>query len=1142
MKTINKIVFGITASLLWLLLASSARAQTPTGAIEGDVTDPTGALVPGAKVTITETATGRAIPATTNELGRFSIRSLLPGVYSIKVEASGFATKVTEGVMVSSGQVVNGSVRLELGKAGEIVSVEAQAVMVDTSRQTVDNVIGSKEITNLPLFSRNFLDLAGMAPGVLIRDGGDIDPTKVNAYRVVGTSGRSGTATRVQVDGIDVTDETVGTTVANFSQESVSEFQLTRSSLDPSTSLTSSGAINIISKQGSNSIHGSFFTDYYNQEMGARINYDQTEAYPFHRKRVGGSAGGPLVKDKLFWYGSVERHYQTEQQVTRNVLFPSLNVNQEMPVGIRYVDTRMDWNVNPSMRVFAKFHHDWNISTGGSAVSPFQNIDWTNITTVGVDYTKATTTHTYRFGYVNFNNNIASQELTYKFLRTPNAIPYYLGVGSFGAGPNSLAPQATYQDNWQNSYEGSWFKGKHTVRWGFDIRRVILGGFANFAGPTQVTGTYDDATVAALKARGANLQDPTEYPLEYFSMGPANGFFNLAPAHGLAHGGHFITRPSWFVQDNIRLQRTLSLNIGLRWQYDTGYFASRDIRRDFKKNANDAIPFMQRWGQGFADQPIMPKNLFSPSLGFAWNPKGDGKTVIRGGFYKAYEMNILNNTMFDEFDMLPNGLGPDLYEVYGVTTPDGTPINVDGKHADGDYSDLIGLPIKNTIGLIGQLQAALSSAYANYKFDPNKGVPAFISSGGLYYGSVLPGSQFRMPYALQWNLGVQRELKPGTVVTVDYIYNHAVGLPFIREDFERRRDAATLSVAAARTKINSVIGSSTMDQWIAASSARNISAFAFLGTDTIFPGLYSDMSRARFTVGGFTKYSGLHINLRGSDRGRWKFRDLGWNLSYALGKSESPSNVSRVEFIATSDCNNKPNDKACFGPNALDRTHMLTGAGFVTIPGGFRLNSLWAFRTNQPYDIYIPNFGGPTSGTNSYFANDMNGDYFADRIAQLGPGQWGRGVKDFEGLNKVIQEFNQTYAGQIGAHAKALVTAGLFTEAQLKTLGAVVPKIPLVPTTNPWPWHNLFTANVRFDRPIRLGKLREGLSVTPYADFYNLFNHAPSNPYSGLGLTYGSLNFDYSKAGAGQGPSDLDVTRGRNATTRRVMIGVRVDF
>src|SRR5207245_10437256 len=127
---------------------------------------------------------------------------------------------------------------------------------------------------NLPLFSRNFLDMAALAPGVVIRDGGAIDPTKTFAYRTVGVNGRSGTGTRVQIDGIDVTDETVGTTTANISDEAVGEFQLTRSSLDISTSLTSSGAINVITKSGSNAFHGSWFYDYFNQDMGGRINYD----------------------------------------------------------------------------------------------------------------------------------------------------------------------------------------------------------------------------------------------------------------------------------------------------------------------------------------------------------------------------------------------------------------------------------------------------------------------------------------------------------------------------------------------------------------------------------------------------------------------------------------------------------------------------------------------------------------------------------------------------------------------------------------------------------------------------------------------------------------------------------------------------
>ena len=1120
--------------LLVSLLAAFTWAQTPTGSIEGIVSDPSGAVIPNAKVTIAQAATGRSIPLTTNSTGFYSARNLLPGVYSIKVESAGFAVKDIRDLVVNSGAVVNGNVTLEIGKTGEVVEIAAQAVAVDTSRQTLDNIISEKEIKQLPLFSRNFLDLASIAPGVFIRDGGSIDPTKTFAYRAVGIDGRSGTGTRVQMDGIDVTDETVGTTVANISQEAVNQFQLTRSSLDISTSLTSSGAVNIISNSGSNQLHGSWFYDYFNQDLGARLQY-QPDASDFHRKRTGGSVGGPFVKDKVFWYANWERTWQATQDVQRHPEFPKFNVVQGFPTRLQYALGRLDWNATPGIRIFYKFQHSDDLSTGGTAISPFQNIDWTNVHTIGFDLTKARATNAFRFGYTNFNNQINSQELQTKFL-VSNGVPVQLNVGPISWGPNGLAPQATYQDNYQLSYDGSYVWNRHTFRYGVSYTHIALGGFANFAGPLAVAGVYDDATLGSLKAAGLDVQDPLNFPLDSFSTGPSNGFFTLRAGHNLPHGDHLNNRTAWFVGDNIKATRRLTINLGLRYEYDSGYFNNdRNVHRD---------PILETWGKGFSQFPEPPKNLYSPSVGFAWDPTGSTKTSIRGGFYKAYEMNIFNNLIFDEFIQLPPGIGPDSYDFSSITGPDGTPINVDGKHPDGDYTDLAGQPIKSVLGLISQVHQALQTAYANYKFDPNKGQSDFRILKQDFDG-IYPGKQFKAPYALQWNIGIQRELKPGTVLSVDYLYNHGVGLPFMFPDFERRRDASTLNVANATSKVNSVLKGQTVDQYIAANPKATIATFG-LASDSIYQGLTSDFIRARFFQGGFTKYQALQANITGRVNRSGMFKDSTYTVSYSYGGSQASAAAGRAEFITNPLDNRVPNNSTTFGPTGLDFRHILTAGGLMNLPGKFVLNSFWTFRSAGAQTITVPNLGGAISSSNGIFGTDLNGDGGTGAGAPRGDvfpgvnaGQFGRDVSSLSQVNKLIQEFNSNYAGKLTPAGQALVSAGLFTQAQLVKLGAVVPTVPAIPAGGPNPWHSLFTANLRVTRPV---VIKEHWRISPFADIINLFNHAPAGLYGGLTGVFGALNFDYANAVPGRQVSDLTFRRGRNADTRQVQIGVRLDF
>jgi hypothetical protein len=180
------------------LFGVTALAQTPTGSIEGVISNQSKAVLAGATVTVTSKATGQAVTATTNEEGLFRVSSLQPGVYGIKVEQAGFSTATADNIVVQVNQVARADISLKVGTPSETVQVDIGAtdIQVDTTRQTVDGVITSRQITALPLNQRNFLDLAVLQPGVSVVDGGVIDPTKSNAYRAVRVNGGSGTGTR----------------------------------------------------------------------------------------------------------------------------------------------------------------------------------------------------------------------------------------------------------------------------------------------------------------------------------------------------------------------------------------------------------------------------------------------------------------------------------------------------------------------------------------------------------------------------------------------------------------------------------------------------------------------------------------------------------------------------------------------------------------------------------------------------------------------------------------------------------------------------------------------------------------------------------------------------------------------------------
>src|ERR1700735_2407600 len=246
------------AALSALLLCSVAFAQSTVsnGSISGTVTDATGAVVPNAKVIMTG-PTGQTIHATTSGAGTYSSGALVPGMYSVRAEAKGFKTTQLK-VDVQVNNTANGNIKLEIGQESTVIEVQGSEVAVNTEQAEVQGVLTASQISNLPVNGRNFLDLAQLEPGVQIQDGTNFDPTKVG-YSSISFGGRFGRTARINVDGVDISDETVGTTTEDIPASSIQEFSIAQSNLDLANELTSSGVVNVVTKSGTSGVHGEAF-------------------------------------------------------------------------------------------------------------------------------------------------------------------------------------------------------------------------------------------------------------------------------------------------------------------------------------------------------------------------------------------------------------------------------------------------------------------------------------------------------------------------------------------------------------------------------------------------------------------------------------------------------------------------------------------------------------------------------------------------------------------------------------------------------------------------------------------------------------------------------------------------------------------
>ncbi|HKU27562.1 MAG TPA: carboxypeptidase regulatory-like domain-containing protein, partial [Candidatus Sulfotelmatobacter sp.] len=1064
-------VMFVFALLATLALASSAvMAQTTVaqGSIQGTVTDPSGAVVGGAKVSITNRANGQTSSTTTSSSGTYNSGGLIPGDYVVRIEAKGFKT-TTVPIVVQVAVTVSGNIKLEVGQESQVVEVQGSAVAVNTEQATVQGVLTADQIDKLPVDGRNFLDLAQLEPGVQIQDGQDFDPTKAG-YSSVSINGVFGRTPRIELDGLDISDENVGTTTQNIALSSIQEFNISRSSLDLSSELTSAGAVNVATRSGSNGLHGQGFYNFRDRNaLTAPFAGDQKGYY--QRNNFGGRIGGPFIKDKLFWFIDAERIKQDGVAPVIVSSLPGLDGGYNSPFRDTEVTGKLDWNATKDIHVFYRFTYNWNISVSnfGYDYSVYANKDNAPSHAIGLDWNKGSWSHSIRAGYLKFHNQIAGAHAG--FDPVPSGEIAFIDTGEVFSGPNLLAPQGTLQSNKQVKYDGSKVWGSHIVRFGAGVNRILGGGFASFFGLAPLDYTASGTGVG---------NDLTTYPLLFSILGNGQGFFTEKSQFGFPGGGQSDTRFQAYIGDSWKIRPNFTLTYGLRYNRDTG--RSDSDLAPIPCSATTLVTcsgnLLDQWGAGLGNRIQNPNKNFGPQVGFAWDPAKNGKTVIRGGAGLYYENYIFNNTLFDRPAKLPTGrfFATGSLNCFGASGPGSVSFSIPGKGsvttapdgvdlATGVCNQPLGTSGPEVLALQQEFQAA--SIAAGPAANPNFVGDALTFNTHVVGAAFAPN--FRTARSYQMNLGLQRQIGKG-VLSADYIRN--ISLHFQEGiDVNHVGDSRYLNKAAAANAIATTLancgvttvaasyggncatdpatGTSDGGTWVprpatmtdfanngldsglayssTLGSTGSPASFFGLTPDTFaaFQGINPAMGVGEFNFPiGRSVYNGLQMSYKQQVSNPMRgVAGLDLTIAYTL---------SRFKGTGGNDQNFSPlawdfrNPTGFFGPTSLDRTHQFKfGATFDIAHRGPRFSVIGNFASPAPTTLQLPTQAG-TTGPGEIYLTDLTGDGTVSDLFPINggtvgqPGQFMRGVNGGS-ITQAISKWNTTQAGTPTPAGQALI-------------------------------------------------------------------------------------------------------------------------
>jgi hypothetical protein len=887
---------AVAALLIGAPFAPPALAQVTTGEITGRITDRDGLPVPGVIVTATNPDTSFSRTAVTNEAGVYTVTLLSPGRYTVIAELTGFRRAQRDDVEVAVGARPTVLLELQVGQLTEAVLVSGAAPLIETTRSDISGVVTATDISNLPTLNRTFANIAVMMPEA--RPAGAFDPTKTRVGNFA-MNGGDGRQLDVNVDGGDNKDNVVGSQLQNFAFESIQEFQVLQHRWTAESGRAVGGILNVITKSGTNSLRGSGLGTFRNDSLVAKDFFQQRGAIKpnFERWEYGGSIGGPIRRDRMFFFGALERFDEpgAETPLRSDAIFnevaaiPGASAVRAIPTP--YEDTlftaKIDHKLTDRQNMVYRYSLQQNSSPNDQVANPAAT-DLRGGNSNANDLHSLIAKHTYSIGNNRLNDfTFHFQDFQNEILEVTRDPILIFPTPGLRSGPAPNTPQATSERKFQLRNDFSWFAGDHGLKLGTNYIHTDLGGYFYFGAFGYELTFFDDPSVIT-----ANR---TRYPQGFATPGAVRLLNYFA---GEATHDQVFHQLAFYAQDDWRVNRSLTLNLGLRWDANIGLLPDQASNRTITLLRQLDDP-RAREIAGDADRLSRSTpnwKEFQPRLGFAYDPRGDASFVVRGGYGLFYDQVFQNLTIFSMTQS-----GPEF------------------------YSQILGFTNSN-VGA-GQLP--------NFRFgvDPLPPPPSFT------FAELPRGSFGRIndpamgdPYVHKVSVGFERALRGTWVVSSDYVHSRGydegrvqVINPQIRHvcdpTFPGSTPASSRCVSGATTRY--------FDEAFvrAGLGANRLGQINMIGTTN--ESLFDSWTT---TLRGRTPWANLSISYVLANSRAWGGQPT---ASYSgNGIAVSPEHQFRDEE---------------WGPTRHDERHRVVASGNLRLPGGFQISPLVQWASSRPY-------------------------------------------------------------------------------------------------------------------------------------------------------------------------------------------------